>query len=514
MKKVLFLKNALILTATALILRLAGIFFRVWLAGGIGAEGMGLYQVIFSVYTLAATFATSGISTAVTRMVTERLTGGDLLGARRTLRIAMLLSTLIAAVTMALIFGFSKEISIHLIQDVRAEASLKILCLSLPFMGICACIRGYFLARRNTLSPSVAQIAEQIVRMTVIMILVGKYAKYGLAAASAAVLAGDAAAEAASTLLIWVFYRSDLRRVRQTAKNRLGRRASLKELLRISAPISVGRYLHTGLRTAENLLTPNCLSRYAGSQSAALTQFGMLKGMALPLLLFPASLLSSVSTLLVPEMTEAITKGNRVAIRAATHKVFSVTSLFAFPIAGIFFTAAGPIGSLIYQEEGVGYLIRALAPLVPFMYIDLIADGILKGLDQQTVLLRNNVCDSAIRIALVLILVPRFGMQGFLGVMLFSNVFTGLLSVVRIVRVTEIRFDSKRYVWEPLFAVLIASAAMDYLCRPLREQPLLFLILSAAGICLLYLMLMLLFGGIDPAPLLSRFRGRRCRRQK
>ena len=77
MKKVLFIKNAAILTVTALILRMIGIFFRVWLADTIGAEGMGLYQVIFSVYVLASTFATSGISTAVTRTVTERLSLGD-----------------------------------------------------------------------------------------------------------------------------------------------------------------------------------------------------------------------------------------------------------------------------------------------------------------------------------------------------------------------------------------------------------------------------------------------------
>ena len=75
----------MILTVTALILRVIGMVFRVWLAGSIGAEGMGLYQVIFSVYILASTFATSGISTAVTRIVTGRLAVGDKQGARRTL---------------------------------------------------------------------------------------------------------------------------------------------------------------------------------------------------------------------------------------------------------------------------------------------------------------------------------------------------------------------------------------------------------------------------------------------
>ena len=175
MKKVLFIKNAMVLTATALILRMAGIFFRVWMAGAIGAEGMGLYQVIFSVYVLASTFATSGICTAVTRIVTERLAVGDPIGAKRTLRISIWISLIIAAITSAVIISFARPISIYLINDARAETSLKILCLGLPFMGICSCIRGYFLARRSTLPPSICQILEQIVRMTVIVLLVGKF---------------------------------------------------------------------------------------------------------------------------------------------------------------------------------------------------------------------------------------------------------------------------------------------------------------------------------------------------
>ena len=77
MKKTVFIKNAAILTISSLILRFAGILFRVWLAAKIGAEGIGLYQLVFSVYMLAATFATSGICTAVTRLVSEELATGN-----------------------------------------------------------------------------------------------------------------------------------------------------------------------------------------------------------------------------------------------------------------------------------------------------------------------------------------------------------------------------------------------------------------------------------------------------
>ncbi|MEG1407221.1 MAG: oligosaccharide flippase family protein, partial [Ruthenibacterium sp.] len=62
-----YVKNAAILTVTGLILRMAGMFFRVYIAGKIGAEGMGVYQLIFTVYTLAITLATAGLSIVATR---------------------------------------------------------------------------------------------------------------------------------------------------------------------------------------------------------------------------------------------------------------------------------------------------------------------------------------------------------------------------------------------------------------------------------------------------------------
>lgn len=492
MKKVLFLKNAIILAATSLILRTVGIFFRVWLSSAIGAEGIGLYQVIFSVYVLASTFATSGICTAVTRITAGKMAVGDNKGALRCVKISVLLSLAIALISMGILILFAKPISIYMIKDARAEISIRILSLSLPFMGICSCLRGYFLARRSTLPPSFCQMAEQLVRIPLIMFLVTKTAPYGLSATSAAVITGDVVSEVLGALLLWFCYRGDKKRLK---KNQSSQGGILKELLRIATPISAGRYLHTGLRTGENLLTPICLSKYCADSSLGLGQFGMVKGMALPLLLFPASLLSSVSTLLVPEMTEAMEKNNKDLIRSAVDRIFYLTAVFSFLIGGVFFVASGQVGEIFYKSREVGYLIRALAPLVPFMYIDLIADGILKGLDQQKVLLRNNVIDSSVRIILVFILVPRFGMTGFLGVMLFSNLFTAIVSVVRILKVTHLQFGIYKNLFVPFLSVFVASAIVQKLIRPFSNNFYLYTLVAILGITVLYFLFMIIMNG-------------------
>ena len=150
MKKTIFIKNAIILTATSLVLRFIGIITRIWLADKIGAEGIGLYQLTFSVYILASTFASSGISTAVTRLCADELALGSKNGTVKILKRSIEITLIIALVSGFLVFFGAETIAKVFLKDARAIPALKILTLSLPFMGVSACIRGYFIARRKT----------------------------------------------------------------------------------------------------------------------------------------------------------------------------------------------------------------------------------------------------------------------------------------------------------------------------------------------------------------------------
>ena len=123
------------MTATALLLRTIGMFFRVYMSNKIGAEGMGLYQLIFSIYVLGSTFATSGICTAVTRLVTDELVTGTKKSVNAVLRKAIVLSVLIGVASALLIFFGADPISRYWLKDLRAVPALKVLCFSLPSMG-------------------------------------------------------------------------------------------------------------------------------------------------------------------------------------------------------------------------------------------------------------------------------------------------------------------------------------------------------------------------------------------
>ena len=201
-------------------------------------------------------------------------------------------------------------------------------------------------------------------------------------------LLADTIAEGASCLYLGLSYRRDQKRTRTTSGLSSPPRGVVRRLLSIAVPISAGRYLNSILRTIENLLVPSCLAKYTSSRETGLAQFGMLKGMAMPILFFPSSFLSSFSTLLVPEVSESAARHRTDQVERAVNRSLHLTLIASILISGLFAVYAKPLGLAIYQSEEIGFLIGVLAPVMPFMYLENVVDGLLRGLDQQVSSLR------------------------------------------------------------------------------------------------------------------------------
>jgi len=450
LKKTLFIKNAMILTAAALILRFAGIIFKVWLAQKIGSEGMGLYQLVFSVYVLASTFAISGTSTAVTRLVSEELALGSKKGTLKILKRAVEISLLIAFASILILYFGANFIGETILGDHRTIPALKILPISLPFIGTTSCLRGYFIARRKVSPNAFSQIFEQVVRILIISLLIAKFGQNDLSSGCFAVVLGDSVAEIMACLLLFIQFLLDKKNLNTLPQQTHLKKSIIKQILHISVPITSGRYLNSLLRTAENVLVPKNLALYPQNSTNALSQFGMIKGMALPLLFFPSAILNSVSTLLIPEISEAVAKKQHYIVKSACERIFKLTTLIGVIFGAVFFVSGREIGLLIYKDQNVGFLLKALSPIVPLMYLDSICDGILKGLDQQTFTFRTAISDSVIRIILILVLLAKSGLWGFIGIMYFSNFLTCFLNVGRLIKISGVKINYTKIVFMPI----------------------------------------------------------------
>lgn len=500
-KKTVFIKNAAVLTASSLILRFIGIIFKVWLASSIGSEGIGLYQVIFSVYTLFAAFSTCGVCTAVTRLVANQLVTGSKSGIKKIMKSANLINTAVASVSFAVLFFGAEILSSKALNDERAILSLKALSFSLVFMGISSNIRGYFIARRKTAPFAAVSLAEQIVRIAVVLFAVSRVKGLGISYSCAAVFWGDAAAEMLCALTMNILYKKDFKRLKLTQN---GAETGInREIIRISSPITGGRYLNSLLRTVENIMMPRLL---AVASASALSLFGMIKGMALPILFFPGVLLNAFSTLLIPEISEASVLGKKLLLKSGTEKITVLTAAVGFIFSAVFFVAGEQIGQLIYKDEGVGTLLCLLSPIVPLMYLDSVCDGILKGLDLQSFTFKTSIADSVLRLVLIYFIVPKWGLYGFIGIMYFSNALTCLLNVGMLTKKTGAEINAFKSFILPLILAYVSVLLSNLVLRNIEAfGRLVYIILLVGFSVLLYSLSLLFFGCIENKPIVKKF---------
>lgn len=498
MKKFTFIKNAVIMTITAFILRGLGVILRIYLSNKIGAEGMGLYQIILSVYMLSATFATAGVSTAAIQVVNDEMAKGTkqtvLKAFKKTLCICICWGVILAL----LLYNLAEFIGKNWLNDIRTIPSLKITVFALPFMAATSCIKGYFMAYRRASIPSEAQILEQIVRLVLIFLIIDYFLPYGIDAACVAIIIGDVISEMSSCAYSYFSYCKEKKRHgnEYLSKNQKALPVFGK-ILKVAGPIALNKYLNTSLRTFENILIPDSLTKFTSSREKALEQFGLLKGMAMPVLFFPSSLLTAFSTLLIPEMAEAKTSGRETVVTTIASKTLKISILISIVIAGIFFSFAYELGELIYHNLEIGYIIKVLAPIVPFMYLETVVMGILQGLNQQIHSLKYNIFDSVIRISLIFAFVPVKGLKGFLAIMILSNITTSSLNVYRSLKVTNTKFDLKNWVIIPLISVTASIVITSFTLGKYIASDFIYVISGSAMITAIYIVLLFIFKVIN-----------------
>ncbi len=447
MKKTLFIKNAALLTATSFILRLLGIVFKVWLAKTIKSEGIGLYHLVFSVNVLAVSFAAGPLPVAVTRLVSKSYTTG---GEMKAVKAGVIISLLISAVTFLALFFGAPFIANTLLHDTRTIMPIKIMSISIAFVGFSAVMKGYFFAKRQVAADSLRVLLEQVIRLGVCFFVVSRFAHKGLMFSLCAVIFADTVSEIFSFLFcLFLFLKQ-----KGTFIYKGSTKEEQKEILRIASPILASRYSTTALRTAESVITPSCLAKTMNS-ATALSHFGAVKGMALPVLFFPSSILSALSSLLLPEMSEAVAKGKPYVVKNAVQKTIKTTWLVGAFFGCVFYFVGGEIADIIYKDTYIGYLIKFLSPIVPLMYLDGITDGILKGLDLQSFCLKIAILDSTFRLILIAFFVPRYSMTAFLLIMTASNIFTCFATTAKLVKTTGVKLKIFKDFFAPvLFAGL------------------------------------------------------------
>ncbi len=458
-----FIKNAIILTCTSLIMRGIAVAFNVYISNKIGAEAIGLYSLLSSVYGFALTLATSGIALAVTRMVAEAMGKENDRLIRASMEKCLGYALFFGALSSALLFFLAEPIGLFWLEDERTVQPLRLMSMTLPLISLCSAMNGYFTAVRRVAKNAASQIFEQAVKIFATTLLLSFFMPDGIEYACIALVLGGAASEIFSFFVMLILYLKDKRKyIKQDGEAPDGR-AVRRRLLGIALPVAFSTYARSGLLTIEHTLIPIGLRKNGSSREHSLAAYGTLTAMVMPIILFPSALISSFASMTIPELAECASRGHSRRIRYICERVFQLSLVFSIGVCSVMLCCSSELGNVIYSSDEASLYIKLLAPLIPVMYLDSTTDAMLKGLGEQLYSMNVNIIDALISVFLVWLLLPIYGIEGYIFIIFFMEIINFGLSATRLMWKTGFRPKLFRWVAMPVLCALVSSNVSDLL---------------------------------------------------
>ncbi len=425
-------QNVGLLTAANLLMRGVSMLFQVYLTARVGAAGVGLLQLILSVNLFAVTLGTSGLRVAALYLSAEayglRRYGGVRQAMVWCLTAGLLLSALVGGAMMA----FAEPLALSVVGDLRAVLSLRLLGLTLPLSCLSMILSGCFTACGQVRTLVAVEVGDKAATVVLTMLLLQQGIAGDLAHACAAIVGGNALAAVGSVAVLLGLLRRWLGKLDGGgAMPDMGRR-----LLGIAGPVAVSDYLRSGLGTLEQFLIPWGLGRFGGSHTQAMADYGVIHGMVFPVLMFPCTVLYAVADVLVPELARCRAEENQRRIRHVAGRCLRQGFLYAAAVAALLWLLAMPLGQLLYRSDDAGRYLRLFAPAVVMLYLDCLVDGMHKGLGQQVYTVRVNTLTSILDVALLYLLLPRWGIAGYYVSFWVSHGVNFYLSIRRLGELT------------------------------------------------------------------------------
>lgn len=487
MKRDSIIKGAVILTIAGLITKVLGFIYRIYMSNLIGSEGMGIFQLIFPIYMICYTICCSGLFTAISKLIAEQKAKANTRNMTRIITCATTISFSLAIILSIIIYNNSFFISSQLLHETRTHMSIKLLAILIPFMALSSSIKGYFYGLKKTIIPASSQIIEQMLRIIVVFLLSSYFIPKGLDYACLMAVIGMSVGEIITFFYVLVSYKFDIIHSNKKHQPYKSYKKIIKGISIIAIPLTINRVLITTLSSVETILIPIKLQEFGMTHSQSISVYGLLTGMALPLILFPSVFTNSLSLMLLPTVSEAQASNNKKSINYTTSKTLQYSILIGIISTCLFIIFGEILGYKIYHDNTVGPLLTTLAWLCPFLYLNTTLGSILNGLNYQMVTLKNNIIGLIIRISFILLVIPKFGLKGYLWGLLFSYLIVSLLNLIKIIQITSIHFEVENWLIKPILISLILSFCIKTIyykyIYPLSSS--LFLLIGLCGVLIL-----------------------------
>ena len=515
-KKKSFLNGALILAVAGLICKVIGAVYKIPLRNFIGEEAMGIYSIVYPIYTFLLIFSTSGIPTAISKLVAQERSKGNFSGAHSVFISSLKMLAIIGGATTALMLFGSSAIASWL--KINSPEPIIAIAFSLLFVSLLSAWRGYYQGLQNMTPTAITQLVEQIVKLAAGFYFAiswqNKFNNYVLSAAGA--LLGITISEVAAFLVIYITYRFSKKKiVTFTEKNR--RKTSyLKPLFLIAIPMTLGAAIKPLVDGIDSIMVKNILLNNLNFNSEYVDAlYGYLKSDCGTLINMPTVLTVALSMAIVPAISDVLARNDIKGVKSLSKTTLKLSIIFGLPCTVGFALLSKQILSLLYtyQDKYYGTLFFSaedklacassfliiLSVGVLFLAIVQTTAGALQGIGKVTIPVINLGIGMAVKIILNLILVPipQINIYGVPIGTVTCYAIAAILDVIFLIKYTKIRFDFKNILLRPIAASIVMAIAVIALDAVLPDSSKIFTVAIIAIAAIVYLAALIVFNVFD-----------------
>ncbi|MGP1410774.1 MAG: putative polysaccharide biosynthesis protein [Peptoanaerobacter stomatis] len=407
-----FLAGTMILAISNLFVKILGSVFRIPLGNLIGSDGIGYYQTAYPLYVFVLAISTSGMPTAISKMVAERTKLKRYKTAHKIFKISLLLLTCMGILSF-LLFFFGANLLAKFLNDENSYYSIKALSLALLIVPAVNAFKGYFQGRSNMLPTSLSQISEQFVRVFFGLFLAYILIPNGKPIAAAGAAFGASLGAVIAFFVIIVIY------IRQNSKiqkeinmcDEILEEDSislLKEMMSIAVPIIIGSLVIPLMNTIDSKIIKDRLMSGGFSYQDANSLFGQYSGMAATIINLPQALTVSIAYSIVPAISESYVVKEMKKLRSNIVLGTRLSNLIAMPCFFGVMVLSTPIMKLLYPKEpdSAGSILFAMSFTIVLIALLQTFTAILQAIGKPMIPVINLFIASVFKIVITYFITP------------------------------------------------------------------------------------------------------------
>ena len=482
-----FFKNSFLLTTSNIATGVLGFIFSIYLSHILGPEGMGLYNLVMPIYNLFICVMCAGVAASISQIAAIYTSKNENNNLVRTIKTVSSFNFIWALFIATLVFVLAPYIGEYGIDDARTIYAIRITCPAMIFIALSNILKGYFWGTSKIAAPSIIDIFEKALRIVTVAVLIYIFSAKELTILVALCYVALALGELQSLIILFFYYKRNISKLPKTNERPERRSQLLFNVLVISLPLTLNGFLSNIFNTLSTLVIPRCLTTAGFSHSEALSMIGKFTGMAMMIIGIPLIVVSSINTLLIPDLSQTMISGNYYDASVRIKKVLKISFLLGLATAVICLLIPNSLGQILYSRDDLGKYIMYSAISAPVFFISVPMFSILNGLNKQGKILRNSVIVAILELIglYVFTSIPSINIYGYAITLFITSLFSFLINLYEVKKSIYLKIsktDTFIYILLSFLTFFVLNIFIKKVLLPLDLFKSLFIIILVFGI--------------------------------